>query len=369
MADAYVTYKVSQPIPTVPERGRVITAASLPGSPSRPNIPLNVAAGLLVGLVLGFLTALLRDRLDDRLRGAGELERRGLPVLAVLPPSREPVPAPDVVVMRAPDSTAARAYGALGEQVLVATRTAPAAVVVVASPMQDNGTSSVSVNLAVALALSGSQVAVVDADTRSLQPEPDRPNDKPGLLDVLSHRVSLHAALQATRVPRLTLLPVGHRTPGSTAQLIGSRWAEASVALSRSFDLVVVAAAPILASADAVRVTEGSAGVVVVVRDRHSKRSDLDRLVTELGRIGAGVLGCVLIEQGRGWHLLGRLRRGNIAQRRADHPDDYARELSTSAPGPQPVPAPPAPAENGQGKLDPVALRDAAPGADAGPRG
>lgn len=335
LANAYVAYKDSQPINTLPERARLITPAVLPASPSRPNIPLNVAAGLLVGLVLGFLTALVRDRLDDRVRGAGELEQRGLAVLAVVPRSQEPAPAPDVLVVRAPDSPAAQAYGSLSEQVLVGTGTVPA-VVVVTSAVQEEGTSSVSANLAAAVALSGRQVAVVDADARPSRGQPAGLKDWPGLLDVLSHRAPLPAALQPTRVPRLKLLAVGHRTAGSPAQLVGSRWAEISAALARSFDLVVVAAAPILASADGLRAAHGADGVVVVVHDRLSSRSDLDRVVMELGRVQAPVLGCVLIERARSWGRLRRplrhLRRGPKAQRRADHPDDYARQLSPGIP-------------------------------------
>ena len=337
LAEAYVTYKATQPIPTLPQQARVMTPAGRPGSPSEPKVPLNLAVGVLVGLLLGFLTALVRDRLDGRVRGVGDLEQRGLPALAVVPPSRELAPAPDVLVLRAPESAAAQAYGALGEQVLVATRDAPTATVVVAGAVPEWGTSSVAANLAATLALSGRQVVIVDADARPARTEPAGLKDRPGLLDVLARQIPLRAALQPTRVPRLTLLSLGRRTPASPTQLAGSRWAETSAALAKRFDVVIVAAAPLLTSANGVRVAHGATGVVLVVHDRQSARAELDRAVTELARVEAPVLGCVLMEPAHEWNLLPRplrrRRRGSALQRRPDHPEDYARELSAEAVG------------------------------------
>src|SRR5829696_462718 len=333
LAAAYVAYKSSPPFRTIPQRAYIATPAALPLSPSSPNTRLTVVAGLVVGLVLGLLAALVRDRLDDRVRGADELEGRGLPVLATVPPSHELAPAPEVLVMRAPDSAAARAYGSLGEQVLAATCAVAPAIVVVTSARPERATSSVAANLAAALALNGRQVVIADADTRPSRGESAGMPDRPGLLDVLAHRVRAEEALQPTRVPRLQLLAVGHRTPGSPAQLVGSRWTETSTRLATSFDLVVVAGAPILVSADGLRVAHKSAGVVLVVQDRHSTRSDLERAVVELTRVGAPVLGCVLIQRDRRWRSLLRPlrhhRRERSAQQRSrENPSDYARQLA-----------------------------------------
>lgn len=347
LAEAYVTYKATQPINTLPEQARVMTPAARPGSPSQPNVPLNLAAGLLVGLILGVLAAVVRDRLDGRVRGAGELEQRGLPVLGVVPPVRELAPAPDVLVLRAPESAAAQAYGGLGEQILVATRDTPAVTVVVASAVPEWGTSSVAANLAATLALGGRRVVIVDADARPTRTEPVVHKDRSGLLDVLGRQVPLEAALQPTRVPRLTLLSLGQRTPASPTQLVGSRWAETSAALARSFEVVIVAAAPLLTSANGLRVAHGATGVVLVVHDRQSTRADIDRAVTDLARVDSPVLGCVLMEPAHRWSLLPRplrrLRQGSAQQRRLDHPEDYVRHLAPVAESDGGRPLPPEP--------------------------
>lgn len=350
-ANAYVAYKDSQPIITLPERARVITPAQLPGWPSRPNIPLNVAAGLIVGLLLGFLAALLRDRLDDRVRGASELEDRGLPVLTVLPPTG---PASDLAILHAQDSPVARAYTALGQQVLhglLDARKGQDATVVMTSVGPDERTSSVSVNLAAALAISGGRVAIVDARRRPerTRGEAEATDDPPGLVEVLTAGAQLTAVLQPTRVPQLSLLETGSRTSGATDQLIGPRWPETSAALSRSFDVVVISAAPILDSPDAVRLAHGAAGVVVIVHDGRSTRSELDRVVLEAGRLGTAVLGFVLIERARGWQRL----RAHLRWLQSKHrPADADRDLALwAALRPAQLPAAP---QNGQRQLKPV---------------
>jgi len=357
LANSYVAYKDSQPIITLPERARVISPAQVPDWPSRPNIPLNIAAGLFVGLLLGLLAALLRDRLDDRLRGASELEHRGLPVLTVLPPTP---PASDLAVLDAHDSPVARAYTALGQQVLqglVGTPNAPDATVVVTSVGPDERTSSVSVNLAAAVAISGGRVAIVDAEgrPRRTRGEAEATDDPPGLLDVLTARAQLSAVLQPTRIPQLTLLGIGRRTSGATDLLIGPRWPETSAALSRSFDVVVVTAAPILSSPDTVRLANGAAGVVVIVHNGCSTRSELDRVVLEVGRLRTAVLGFVLIERARGRQRLRALRRWLQPKHRTADADRDARQLAlwTALRPAQPPAAP----QNGRRLLKPEMLR------------
>jgi capsular polysaccharide biosynthesis protein len=311
IALAYVRYKDSQPIQTVPERATLITDPALASSPARPRVVLNVIAGLLAGLVLGFLAALVRDRLDDRVRGAADLESSGLPVLAAVPPTEDT--AVDVVV-RAPDSAAAQAYSVLAEKVLLATRELTGAVVAVTSAVEDDGKSAVAANVAVALAMGGKQVALMSADVRGR----GRLNLdlSPGLLDVLAGRVPLWHVMQPTRIPNLRRLAPGQTAPEGLRQIVSARWPGTLAELRGSTEVVVIDAAPVLSSADGVRVTRDADVVVVSVREGSSTRPEVDRLVMELGRSAAMVLGCVVMASARRrgpLSLLGRRRRPAVA--------------------------------------------------------
>ena len=67
----------------------VISPATVPLLPSRPNLVLNVAVGLFLGLFLGMMAAFTLEAAQRPLRSADDLlQAAGIPVLAVLPPSQ-----------------------------------------------------------------------------------------------------------------------------------------------------------------------------------------------------------------------------------------------------------------------------------------
>jgi capsular polysaccharide biosynthesis protein/Mrp family chromosome partitioning ATPase len=325
ISEAYVQYKDTQPISTVPERARIVTPAPLPLSPSAPDMLLNIAAGLLVGLVLGLLTALLRDRLDDRIRGADDLERRGLRVLGTPTQDGEPMRAstltPNLV------ARSAETYGAISEKVLRATLSAArpslrqrAAPLLVLTGVETDHTRAVTLQLATALACAGDRVVLVDADTQAVAKVVA--DLGPGLLDILTGRTSLAAAMGNTPVPTLTLIKLGGRTPEAAVQVGTRTWTETATALTESFDHVIVAAAPLLASADAARILQPANAVILVVADRHTTRRTLDRTIEELGQLATPVVGAVLATP--------RRRSGGfaaaLARRREDrHPQKAAK--------------------------------------------
>jgi len=64
----------------------IIDNASLPVTPSSPNIPLNTVIGILLGIVLAVMIAFVLEMLDTRVRSEEELlAKYSLPVLGVIP--------------------------------------------------------------------------------------------------------------------------------------------------------------------------------------------------------------------------------------------------------------------------------------------
>jgi Mrp family chromosome partitioning ATPase len=289
LADAYVAYKKTAPLSSVPELVRVITPALVPSAPIRPSVPLNSLVGLLAGLVLGVLIALVRDRLDDRVRGVDDVEQRGLDVLATVP-ALEPGSVKDSRLAEARAIEVSTAYQSLCEK-LSRPQPRPGRVFMVTGTA-DGGIWSVAANFAAALAGTGRRVALVNAlsdwtdDSESAKDLPDQP-------DVPGQREALPAALRDTVVPRLKLLPVGRQT-STRSDDAGHRWTDILMALRNSFGVVVVAVPPLFASADGARVARLVTGVVVAVDERSSTRSDLDCVAVELAQVRATVLGCVV---------------------------------------------------------------------------
>jgi polysaccharide biosynthesis transport protein len=287
VAESYVAYKDSQPIQTLPERGRVITPAVPPLAPATPNLVLNLLAGLLVGLVLGFLVAVARDRLDSRVRVAEDLEQRGVRVLGVVPARGAGAGGGSGTDARA------RAFGALAVKVRSAVRepagTRPAPVIVVTAIADEDTLEAPAVAsaLASALAAAGERVVAVNADTGS----PTGTAPAPGLLDLLAGRLDLASALHPTAHPQLRTLSVGRRPP---ARIGGPEWARTAELLGSSADLVVVAADPMLLSANGLTVAQGADAVVAVAVGRATTRSDVDAFVQECRELGLPLAGAAL---------------------------------------------------------------------------
>ena len=124
----------------------------------------------MVGLLFGVALAFLRDYFDDVIGTKEDLDSSsyGLPMIGVVPvtPSAHSTERPSVVAVSAPSSPAAEAYRSLGSVILLSCLDNPPKVLVVTSAMAGEGKSTVSCNLAAALAQRGRKVLLVDADLR-----------------------------------------------------------------------------------------------------------------------------------------------------------------------------------------------------------
>ena len=292
LGEAYVQYKDTQPIMTTPERARVVTPAVVPTSPTLPNVPLNLLAGLLVGLVAGLAVAVLWDRLDPRRGGPEELERQGLPVLGVVPSSGD-------------GAGGRRAYDALGARLRAVTADDPdgpdgpaesrPAPIVVLTPIDDREVPlrAIGTELAAALAADGDHVVLVRTDAIDTDAGDDT-TPGPALLDVLG-APDVAAALDRALVEDGTGQPtVLSRGGPADARIPRRAWARAAGLLTDRCDVVLVLADPLRSSADALAVAGEASAVVALVGPAGTTRAAVDALRDEGARLGLSLVGCVV---------------------------------------------------------------------------
>jgi capsular exopolysaccharide synthesis family protein len=283
-------------------RVSVVRPATVPESASSPNTVLNVAAGTVLGLTLGILLALARDAVDTRVRDADVLAQlTPLPVLGTVGVWSERQTG-RVQVATAPHSPAAESIRQLRTN-LQFLRAADdpsggrsgAYVVSVTSALPGEGKSTISTNLAVALAQTGARVLLVDADLR-------RPTVAEilgveggvGLTTVLARDAELAEVVQEWGTAGLHVLPSGAVPPNPT-ELLGSpamRWLVDHV--RRAYDYVVIDTSPLLPVADATVLAGLVDGTVVVAHSHRVRRTQLAQALANLERVSASVLGVVL---------------------------------------------------------------------------
>ena len=161
-----------------------------------------------------------------------------------------------------------------------------------AQPLE--GKSSVTSNLAVALATHGAKVLLIDADIR--RPTVHRAFE-------VSNRVGLSTALRGlspmadcivpSTVGNLYLLPAGPAVP-SPAELLSTSLSDALEPLKAEFDHILLDCPPLLGFVDALTVATLVDGVVLVTRAGETPRERVLAAVQQLRRVRANILGLVL---------------------------------------------------------------------------
>lgn len=314
----------------VPTNVRVIERPEVPQRPSRPNVPLYLTIGVAAGLVLAFGAAFARDYFDDTVKSDDDMEellrvptlatipsfapgaRRGTPVtLATVrsligrgPDAQASVDRPEesdgtrsneLVVVHAPWSGVAEAFRSMRTAVLFSAPDEPPRVTLVTSTLAGEGKTVASLNLALALAQSGAQVILVDADLRHPRCHAvlGVPNDS-GLSNVLLGEVPLASAVRTIDDPPLTLLPAGP-PPSNPSELVGSiRMHDLLAELRQGYDFVIVDTPPVLAVTDAVLLARQADGVILVVKGDATPRELVRHARDRLGHAGARFLGVVM---------------------------------------------------------------------------
>jgi Mrp family chromosome partitioning ATPase/capsular polysaccharide biosynthesis protein len=268
--------------------------------------------GIGLGLVLGIGLAFLRDAFDTRLRTANEIgDLLKMPVLARIPPPPRRLERERQLVMLAdPSATGADAFRRMRMNLEFAAIGKPSQVVMVASAVAQEGKSTTFANLAVALALGGKSVALVDLDLhRPTLARFFRIDDgQPGLSGVVLGHVSVDEALvpiaigsertdgtswngSRTGGGSLAVLPTGilPPDPGEFVGLEGVRHVVG--ALRDRFDIVLIDAPPLLAVGDGLTIAGFADAVVVIVRSDLARRPVTLELEATLSRLPIAKLG------------------------------------------------------------------------------
>lgn len=273
--------------------GRVITSAKLPAAPTDPNPKIYLPSGLLAGLLLGLAFAAVLQRVDKRVHGESDLRRTsGLPVLSTVPISRLSSIAAG---MSAQSSPAGQAFRRL-RNLLVSKYPGSGQIILIAGVAKGVSGSLVAANLASTLARAGSDTVLVCADLRSRSSLPlvGLEDDK-GLAEVLIGTTQLAKVRRpVSGLPRLQVIGPG--------MVDAEEWMQSEALVDMLQQLqqersafVIVEAPPTSTSADAQALAALADVVILAVEGRHTLRRDVVDAVAEFDRVGADVLGAVLV--------------------------------------------------------------------------
>jgi capsular exopolysaccharide synthesis family protein len=275
--------------------GANIIGAAIPTStPTGPSLSSTVAIGLLIGLALALSLVFLLESLDRRVKTIEEFEHEyRLPTLSAVPQS----------AFRVPQAQAREEllepYRILRSALDFAAVTRQLDTLLVTSAVSSEGKTTVAVDLAHAIALTGREVFLIELDLR--RPTfTDQFNLKAGggLTAALTDEAPLKDLLVEPfpHLPNLSVLPAG-RIPHNPSELLGSpQVAELITDLITAEGIVIVDAPPLNAVADAQVLLNSSAihSSIVVARVNKTSREDVRRARAILDRHMVEPIGIVV---------------------------------------------------------------------------
>lgn len=168
-------------------------------------------------------------------------------------------------------------------------------VVLVTSAVQGEGKSTLSAQLAVALAASGRRTLLVDADLRRPRLHDTFSVDQsPGLSDVLSGIAGVESTVVETHIPNLSLLTAGDWGGESLGYLTSEVSREVFDELRVDYDFVIVDGSPVLQTVDPRLLGRFVDGVVVSLLRDVSTMPRLREACRVLKAFGIPLLGTVM---------------------------------------------------------------------------
>lgn len=285
----------------------VVDLAKIPLTPSSTSLKSQAMMGLFFGCLAGLALALIMERMDTRVRDARQIQDLlGLPSMAVVPQTnwREKTREAELAgqeqigpeILWDSRSAFAEAVRVFRTSIQLSGNTRQSRVIALTSCQPGEGKSTLSTNLAAALAQGGKRVILVDTDMR-------RPSllwrlklaGKRGLSEYLTGNETLEAVTQKHKtLPTLDLISSGSNPPLPADLLSSETMKELAATLRERYDYVLFDTPPILSVTDPLIVSSLSDGLVMVIRQGICTRAMLHRASEVMRDVGIKLYGFVL---------------------------------------------------------------------------
>jgi capsular exopolysaccharide synthesis family protein len=284
---------------------RVVQPAALPTTPVAPRPVRDIGLGALIGLVAGVAAAILRHTFDTSIKSAEQLrEATTAPSLGTVGYDGE-LREHALAMQTRPLSVTAESIRQIRASLQFIDVDRARKVMVVSSPLPEEGKTTTLCNLAIAIAQADTSVVLVEADLR--RPRAARYlgiEGAAGLTSVLAGQASLDDVLQPWGDDLFTVLASGP-VPPNPSELLGSEhMREVLTELSRRFEVVLIDTPPLIPFADARVLAAACDGVVMVFRHGKTTQAQVRDSIGSLDAVGVRVLGTVLnmVPAGRSSH-------------------------------------------------------------------
>jgi polysaccharide biosynthesis transport protein len=285
---------------------RVIASALVPEEPTTSHKTLYLAAGVLLSGLLSIITALILEAKDRSIRTVKEAkEVFGFPLLGVIPSFEKFKQVtfrerelerfiPKIIFRDNPSLPISESYRMLRTNLNCISSDKQLKIVVVTSSVPKEGKSTVSANLAAAIAQLGHKVLLIDADLHHpFQHQIWELDNHVGLSNVLVGQTEPKTAITEVMM-NLDVLTSGVVTPSPAALLDSQRMALLIEYFSTRYDCAIVDTPSLNVAADAPILGRMANGILLVVKPGEVDSASAALAKEVLKQSGQNVLGMVV---------------------------------------------------------------------------
>lgn len=255
----------------------ILSPASLPSVPIKPQKGLIIGAGFMIGLVFSIVYLLIRYLAHNRIAGVRELERLvNVPVLGAIPNFKgKSLEKTALVVNQLDTSSIGEALRTIRTNLDFIDNKEGSKVISVTSTVSGEGKTFVTANLGAIMSMSGKKVCIVDIDMRKPKVHiAFGTNGKTeGVSTILVGKSKLKETIKKTSIENLSFISAGPTPPNPSELLLQKEFDDMLEQLKKKFDLILLDTPPVGLVTDGRLVMRKSDIQLYIVRADYSRRS------------------------------------------------------------------------------------------------
>ncbi len=277
---------------------RIVDAATTPQIPVKPKKKLIVIIALIFGLGIGVVLAFLKEALNNTIRNPADVELKlQTPLLGILPLQKlkkSELDKPLLAFHHDNKSNFSEAIRTIRTGVVLSGLDSDYKIAVVTSSVPNEGKTTVSLNLAMALGQT-EKVLLIDADLR--KPSIAKAchfESKEGLSTLVAGTADFAECVHHFKEWNIDIMPSGIIPPNPQELLSSKRFAKILEILSKKYERIIIDSAPTQAVSDALLISKYSNEVIYVVKADTTPNALAKAGIDKLRSIDANISGVVL---------------------------------------------------------------------------